>query len=164
MTGMTEEQAQEFINDYFAKFKVLQVWLEQQGNMAIGFGYTVSADGRRRFYVMPPKSDPDYEAQLAQIRRWAGNHPIQASNADMLKIAIRKIYEKIRGGIITGEKLFDARLSLVVHDEIVMICLIKDVAAVKQIMIDSMNEAYEELVQGVWNEVIVMVDEIWEKQ
>lgn len=163
MTGMSEDKAQEFIDDFFKKFAVLKQWLEEQGSQALAFGYTATPNGRRRFYVIPPKSDPDYDGQIAQIRRWAGNHPIQAANADMLKIAIRKIYERIRGGNVTGKKLFDARLSLVVHDEIVMICAEADVPAVSEIMKTAMDEAYEEIIQGIYNEVVVVDDEIWEK-
>lgn len=163
MTGMTDEQAQEFIDAYFQKFSVLKAWLEQQGNLAISFGYTVTPDGRRRFYVMPPDNDPDKDGLLAQIRRWAGNHPLQAANADILKKAIRKIYEKIRGGIPTGPKLYDARLSLVVHDEIVMICRKDQVKEVEQIMIDSMTEAYDSVLPEIYNKIDVVVDEIWEK-
>ena len=112
---------------------------------------------------MPPDGDPDYDAEIAQIRRWAGNHPIQAANADMLKSAIRKIYERIRGGIVTGPKLYDARLSLVVHDEIVMICKEEDVEAVSQIIESSMMEAYAEIIPDIYNEVVVVCDDIWEK-
>jgi DNA polymerase-1 len=161
--GITKDEAQEFIDAFFAKFKVLKKWIEDQGNFALNFGYTVTPDGRRRFYVMPPKSDPDYEQKIAQIRRWAGNHPIQAANADMLKRAIRLIYERVRGGVVTGKRLYDAWLSLVVHDEIVMICAKKDAAAVSKIMHDSMTDAYNAILQGIFNEVIVVEDEIWEK-
>jgi DNA polymerase-1 len=162
-TGMSKEEAQAFIDDFFAKFSGLKAWLEKQGNQALQFGYTATPNGRRRFYVMPPKSDPDYDGQIAQIRRWAGNHPIQAANADMLKLAIRKIYERIRGGNMVGPKLYDARLSLVVHDEVVMICAEADVPAVSEIMHTAMTEAYDEIVQGIWNEITVVEDEIWEK-
>jgi DNA polymerase-1 len=164
MTGMTDVEAQEFIDDFFLKFSVLKAWLESLGNLALTFGYTSTPDGRRRFYVMPPTSDPDYDGLIAQIRRWAGNHPLQAANADMLKKAIRLIYERIRGGIVTGPKLYDARLSLVVHDEIVCICRIEDVDAVSKIIEDSMTDAYNSIIPNVFNVVKVVVDTVWEKQ
>jgi DNA polymerase-1 len=163
MTGMTDVEAQAFIDEYFLKFQVLKAWLEAQGNLALKEGYTATPNGRRRFYTLPPKGDPDYDGQLAQIRRWAGNHPIQAANADMLKLAIRKIYLAIRGGIATGPKLYDARLSLVVHDEIVMICADKDVDAVSKIIDRAMTEAYDEIIPDIWNTIVVVADDIWEK-
>ena len=161
-TGMTEDKAQEFIDAFFAKFKVLKQWLESQGNFALTWGYTTTPDGRRRFYTIPPTSDPDYDAELSQIRRYAGNHPIQASNADMLKKAIRLIYERIRGGLVTGPRLYDARLMLVVHDEIVMMCANKDVEAVSNIMIQSMTDAYSSIIPDIWNEVLVVADDVWD--
>jgi DNA polymerase-1 len=163
MTGMSKDEAQAFIDEFFAKFYVLKAWLEGQGNLALNFGYTATPEGRRRFYVMPAKDDPDYDGIIAQIRRWAGNHPIQAANADMLKLALRMIYERIRGGIVTGPKLYDARISLVVHDEIVMICLEEDAEFVTAIMIEAMQWAYDQIIQGVFNKIDVSNDEIWEK-
>jgi DNA polymerase-1 len=163
MTGMTDEKAQEFIDAFFAKFSVLKAWLEGQGNQALMFGWTATPNGRRRFYTMPPNGDPDYDGEIAQIRRWAGNHPIQAANADMLKMAIRLIYERIRGGNVTGPKLYDARLCLVVHDEVVMICKEEDVPAVSEIMHSAMTDAYLFIIPDVWNEIVVICEDIWEK-
>lgn len=161
--GISKEEAQQFIDDFFAKFVVLKQWLENQGNQALNFGFTSTPNGRRRTYVMPNKDDVDFDGLIAQIRRWAGNHPIQAANADMLKMAIRLIYLAIRGGIASAKKLYDARLSLVVHDEIVMICADEDVIPVAAIMKRAMDEAYEWLCAGIWNDVEVVVDQIWEK-
>jgi len=145
MTGMSLEEAKEFIETFFGTFKVLKIWLDEQGVKAIEEGYsTTPVLGRKRFYVLPSISDPEAEQQLSQIRRWAGNMPIQGSNADILKIAMRLLYLAIRGGSYTAPKQYDARFLLVVHDEIVMLCKDEDIPAVKKIMAEAMNQAYYE--------------------
>ena len=162
-TGLSKEDAQILIDEFFQEFPILKKWLEKQGDRALTFYDTQTPDGRKRFYVRPLASDENYDSMLRQIRRWAGNHPIQASNADMLKDALRKIYARIRGNILNGPKLFDARLLLVVHDEIVMIAKEEDAEAVARIMEDAMTEAYDAIITGIPNKIDVVVDDTWEK-
>jgi DNA polymerase-1 len=163
MTGMKEEEAQQFIDDYFAKFPTLKTWIDAQGDMAIRYGFTQTPWGRKRFYVIPPRTDENFDAELQQIRRWAGNHPIQASNADMLKDALRRIYSRMRGGILNGPKLYDGRLLLVVHDEVVMMAKEEDAEAISKIMYESMSEAYDAIITGIPNKIDVVIDDTWEK-
>lgn len=162
-TGLTEEQAQQLIDDYFAKFPILKKWIDKQGDMAINYGYTQTPWGRKRFYTVPLRTSENYDVELKQIRRWAGNHPIQAANADMLKHALRGIYSRIRGGVTNGKKLYDARIILVVHDEIVMMVKEEDVEAVKAIMQEAMMEAYDKIITGIPNKVDVADGVAWEK-
>lgn len=162
-TGLTDEQAQQLIDDYFAKFPILKKWIDAQGDMAIQFGFTATPDQRKRFYVIPARSSENFDAEIKQIRRWAGNHPIQAANADMLKRALVLIYNRIRGGILNGPKLFDARLLLVVHDEIVMMVKEEDAETVSTIMYQAMTEAYDAIITGIPNKIDVVIDDTWEK-
>jgi DNA polymerase I-like protein with 3'-5' exonuclease and polymerase domains len=101
---------------------------------------------------------------MRQINRWAGNHPIQAASADMLKDALRHIYLRIRGGVLHGPKLYDASIILVVHDEIVMQVADKDVPAVAKIMKECMERAYYAIIgDAIPNEVEVVPGIAWEK-
>ena len=68
------------------------------------------------------------------------------SNADILKIAMVAIYKALRGGSVVGKKIYDAWISLVVHDEIMMICAEKDIEPVKEIMTKCMNDAYYDII------------------
>lgn len=145
MTEMTLEEAQEFIDTFFQTFNVLEGWLKDQGILAIQEGYsTTPVLGRKRFYQVPQPTDPDANKLVAQIKRWAGNMPIQGSNADILKIAMRKFYLALRGGSFTGQPLYDARGLMVVHDEMVNLCREDHVPFVKPLMAQAMNEAYYE--------------------
>ena len=146
MTGMSIDEARAFIEEFFNTFRVLKQWLVQQGLLAEELGYSCSPRGRKRFYTIPNPDDPDAKELLAQIKRWAGNMPIQAGNADILKVAMRSIYLAIRGGSFIGKKLYDARFLLVVHDEIVMVVRKDHAPAVKLIMAKCMNDAYHTVV------------------
>lgn len=89
---------------------------------------------------------------------------VHNSSADMLKEALRRIYSRIRGGILNGPRLYDARIIMVVHDEIVVMCADKDVEAVINIMKECMGEAYALIIGDVIpNEVDVSNELSWEK-
>jgi DNA polymerase-1 len=174
--GITEEEAQQVIDDFFKQFPRLKVWLEEQGSLALRYGYTETPYHRKRFYpriedLQAKKND----VEVRQINRWAGNHPIQAASADMLKDALRKIYGRLRGGDIdaeglkrfddlNGPRLYDARIIMVVHDEIVIECREDHVGPVKLIMEKCMGKAYENIIGDVIpNKVDVAVESSWEK-
>jgi DNA polymerase-1 len=162
--GITEEEAQQVIDDFFKQFPVLKEWLNIQGNRAILEKNTETPYQRKRFYEIPLRSDEHYDVEIRQVRRWAGNHPIQAASADMLKEALRRIYSRIRGGILNGPKLYDARIIMVVHDEIVVMSAEKDAKAVAIIMEKCMGEAYDMIIgDAIPNEVEVCIEDQWEK-
>ena len=123
MTGMTEDKAQEFIDEFFDKFKQLKIWLTNTGDFACKYGYSLSPRGRRRFYDLPSQAAKEKERDktFSQIRRYAGNHPIQSGNVDMLKPAMYQIYNDIRTlGEPATYAALGARILFCVHDEIVM--------------------------------------------
>ena len=108
--GITEEEAQQVIDDFFKQFPRLKEWLAEQGKLALTRGYTETPYGRKRFYDVPTRTELNekaYDAKIKQICRQAGNHPIQGASADMLKDALRLIYRGIRGGDLDGSDRFD---------------------------------------------------------
>lgn len=190
MTGMkTLDEAQEFIDDFFSKFKVLRDWLIKAGEDAIKYGFSASPKGRRRFYPRPSEEakEEDRKKILSQTRRYAGNHPIQAGNVDMLKPAMAAIYRDLRSAGYTEEQ---ARILFCVHDEIVMIALeqlalrmdsnlniltIEEMNAnlkakqvlvpgpIEHIMKTRMQESYEGIIPDIVNRIDVAVGPIWDK-
>lgn len=163
MTGMTIDEAADFIEEYMNRYPKLRQWLIDQGESAITNGFTTSVGGRKRFYNIPSIDHKEYEKIISQIKRWASNHPIQATNADMLKMAMRSIYLEIRGGKWSGKPLLSGRFKLVVHDEIVMEWLEEEVGIGMEIMERCMNAAYYALLTGVINKVDVVPSDSWEK-
>src|SRR5208282_2531313 len=135
----TKENAEDLIENYFSKAKGLKKWLENQGHHAIKYGESHSLGGHYRFYQLPHATDKALSGRLSQIKRWAGNHPIQAACADALKMAVGKIYLDLRAGESAGPLLYDAHFLLFVHDELVLTARDEHVSAVEKIMVDSMQ-------------------------
>jgi DNA polymerase-1 len=142
------DRAKELIENYFSAAPKLLEWLQEQKRLAQTSGYTKSIQGRMRFYELPDKRDPNYEMIMSQIGRYAGNHPIQSSSADMLKDAMKRQYLTHRGwdGAAaepwTGPKVLDSNLLLVCHDEIVTDAAERDVDQQQELLVRAMTGAY----------------------
>lgn len=108
-TGMEEEKAKKFIDDYLGKFAGINNFIELQKVIVREYGYTESIMGRRR-YLPTIYSGDKFERMAAE--REAVNHVIQASNADITKKAMIKI-----GDWLKKEKL-RSLMVLQVHDEL----------------------------------------------
>lgn len=142
----TEEDAEKLTEDYFSKAVGLKAWLEKQGKHAIKYGESISLAGHHRFYQLPKEGNDDYKERISQIKRWSGNHPIQAACADCLKMAVGKIYLDLRGGKSSGPLLIPAHFLLFVHDELVLTAEDNAVEQVEKIIIDAMQWAYNKLI------------------
>lgn len=110
--GTDRAEAQKFYNEYFKKFSGLANYLNNTKAEAQRKGYTETFFGRKRYFEGINSKLPFIKAMA---ERMAINAPIQGTNADIVKIAMKRvddyfILEKI-------EK--DAYLILQVHDELV---------------------------------------------
>lgn len=161
----TEDQAQKLIDSYFAKAKGLEKWLVKQGEHAVKYGESHSLGGHYRFYQIPKDTDEHVDERVSQIKRWSGNHPIQAACADTLKMAVGKIYLDLRGGKSYGPLLYQGHFLLFVHDELVLTAKDEDVDAVKQIMVDNMQWAYDRLIglKNIIHTTDVTIADYWKK-
>lgn len=161
----TEEQAELLIEDYFSKAIGLGKWLDVRAAWAIKYGESKSIGGHYRFYQLPKEGKKDFNERISQIKRWSGNHPIQAGCADMLKMAVGKIYLDLRGGKSSGPLLYDAHFLLFVHDELVLTCKEEQVEEVKAIMIKNMQWAYDKLIglKNIIHKTDVAVADYWKK-
>ncbi len=110
--GTARKEAQEFYNNYFDTFKTLAEYLDQVKADTERKGYTETLFGRRRYFAGIKSSLPFIKAAA---ERMAINAPIQGTEADLVKIAMKKIDD-----YLIEKKLEDeAHLVLQVHDEIV---------------------------------------------
>ncbi len=108
----TREEAQLFYDTYFATFPKLSEYMEGTVREAVSRGYTETYYGRRRLF-------PDLKSKLPYVRamaeRQAANAPIQGTEADIVKIAMKKVDEYLQ-----KEKLQDKVFLLMqVHDSLV---------------------------------------------
>lgn len=108
----TREEAQEFYNEYFATFTGLAEYLDKVKAETARKGYTETMFGRRRYFSGFQSPLPYVRAQA---ERMAINAPIQGTQADLIKIAMRRIHDLVEK---KGWRE-DARLLLQVHDELV---------------------------------------------
>jgi DNA polymerase I len=130
--GIPPDEAQAFIDAYFAGFPRVREFLERQVGMATAEGFTATILGRRRY--LPELQHPN--PRIRDLgRRMALNAPIQGSAADILKLAM------IRVGTAVEE--LPAELLLTVHDELVLEVDASEVERVAEVVRSEMEQAYE---------------------
>ncbi len=107
--GIDSKTAQEYIDRYFARYPGVKAWLEGTVEEGKAKGYVRTMFGRRRYV-------PDLRSQNRVLsgaaERVAVNAPIQGTAADLMKLAMIRVSERIRGS--------GALLILQVHDELVL--------------------------------------------
>lgn len=99
------EEAQEFIQKYFDVFKGVAIYMEHTKKKAYDVGYVETMFGRKRFL-------PDLQSPNPMLRsmaeRAAINMPVQGTLADIIKMAMVKVYEELP----------EIKLLLQIHDEL----------------------------------------------
>ena len=88
----TRAEAQEFLQAYFNTFTRLAEYLEEVREHARSKGYTTTLFNRRRHFPAITSSVPHLRAQA---ERMAINAPIQGTAADVMRIAMNKVYARI---------------------------------------------------------------------
>lgn len=110
--GTPRAEAQEFYNNYFKKFSGLAAFIDKIKVETAQRGYTETFFGRRRYFSGINSHIP-YVKAMAE--RMAVNAPFQGTNADIVKIAMKKIDTYISDNKLDN----DVFLILQVHDELV---------------------------------------------
>ncbi|MEG0549824.1 MAG: DNA polymerase I [Vagococcus sp.] len=130
--GISRKDAQTFIDTYFDKYPGVKEYMEEVVREAKDKGYVETLYHRRRYL-------PDINARNFNIRsfaeRTAINTPIQGSAADILKIAMIQISEKLK-----TEKM-EATMLLQVHDELVFEAPKSEIPKLQKIVEETMETA-----------------------
>jgi DNA polymerase I len=145
---LTEElvaEATGLIAQYFTKATGLKRWLDNQKRSGVLLQESRSACGRVRWYTLPDQAEETYDEVCAQIGRYSGNQPIQATNADMIKKAMRHFYLAVRGGNLSNPPKHDAKLILVIHDEIAAMCKKEQAEEIGLLLKEAMDWAYDQV-------------------
>ena len=128
------EEAQEYIDAYLARFPHVQDFIKRTIEQSERDGFATSLMGRRR-------PVPELRASFRQTRslgeRLAVNFVMQGSNADIIKVAMVRIHDRLR------EEGRGARLVLQVHDELLLEVPDAELSAVKELVREEMCAAYE---------------------
>ena len=107
--GMAREEAARFIDEYFKRYALVRRYVMETKSFALEQGYVETLLGRRRYI-------PDMASSNGAVRnaaeRMAINMPVQGTAADIMKIAMVRVHDRLRDAVW-------ARAVLQVHDELV---------------------------------------------
>lgn len=131
-TGMTYEQANNFIKRYFEIRPKLLSYIDSVKTQAREKGYVENIFGRRR--PTPDVHSSNFAVREAAYRA-AVNMPFQGSAADIMKLAMVKIDEKIEGS--------DCRLLLQIHDSIIVECPAAQADKYEKLLKDTMENVHK---------------------
>lgn len=109
--GTTVGDAKQYIDDYLAHFSGVKQYMADITSSAETDGYAVTMFGRRRFIAEILSANKTVKALG---RRIAMNTPIQGTAADIIKIAMIRVYKRLK------KELPSAKLILQVHDELIV--------------------------------------------
>ncbi len=127
-------EAQALIDAYLARFPFVQDFIARTVEQAARDGYATTILGRRRAIPELKASNP-MTRQFGE--RVAVNFPMQGSNADIIKVAMIRIHDRLR------DEGRAARLVLQVHDELLLEVPDNEVKAIRDLVRDEMCNAYD---------------------
>lgn len=132
--GIDNGEARQLIDDYFRTFPKVQAYMEAAKEQAREKGYAETMFGRRRYL-------PDITSRNGTVRGFAErnaiNAPIQGSEADIIKIAMIRIWRRFK------DENIRSKMILQVHDELNFSVYPEEVEKVGQIVIEEMQKACE---------------------
>jgi DNA polymerase I-like protein with 3'-5' exonuclease and polymerase domains len=173
--NISQDEAKEYIDAYFLANPSVAAWLDSTAKRALETAYSITLFGRKRFFKIPrrPQWQPpkdmepeeyrlvhkeqmrDYNRRLRMIGRQACNHPIQGTSADITKMAVVLVSERLAELGIPGG------VRLVVHDEIVVLVPAEYAEQVKALLQECMVTAARRLLKRVPVPVTATADTYW---
>lgn len=131
---ITRKEAEEYIKEYFKKHKKVKEYMDLQIAKAKETGYSETILGRKRA-IHEITASAYMVRQLGE--RLAMNSPIQGSAADIIKLAMLKVYDELK------EKHPAAKLILQVHDELIIEAPNGEVDEIKELLTRNMENAMQ---------------------
>lgn len=127
-------EAKELIEGYFESYPDVERYMETSKEMARKNGYVETLLGRKRFL-------PDINSRNSIVRGYAErnaiNAPIQGSAADIIKVAMIRIFSRFE------EEKLKSKMILQVHDELNFNVPMDELTVAKKIVVEEMEHAYE---------------------
>ena len=111
--GVSVKEADAFIKNYFANFPGVKKYLDETVEQGRENGYVTTLYGRRR--TLPELASSNFNVRSLG-ERMAMNTPIQGTAADIIKLAMVRVYRRLKAEGLR------ARLILQVHDELIVEC------------------------------------------
>ena len=131
---ITRKDADDYIKAYFAKHAAVKEFMDEQVAFCKDHGYVSTLLGRKRF-IKEINASAYMVKQVGE--RLAMNTPIQGSAADIIKLAMIKVFRALR------EQGLKSRLILQVHDELIINTYPDEQEIVEKLLTENMESAYE---------------------
>lgn len=130
--SISKKEAAQYIEQYFETYPKVKEFIDKLVADAKNKGYTETMFGRRR--PIPELSSSNF-MQRSFGERVAMNAPIQGTAADIIKIAMIKVWKALK------EEGLKSRLILQVHDELLIETALEEEARVREILTENMKSA-----------------------
>jgi len=130
--NIPRKEAEKYIHDYFDKYTKVREYMDRAVAEAKEKGYVTTVMNRRR-YIPEIKGASFVVRQLGE--RLAMNSPLQGSAADIIKLAMLRVYRKL-----IGDRM-KSRLILQVHDELIIEAHQEELEQIKFLIEDAMVHA-----------------------
>ncbi|MCU0645100.1 MAG: DNA polymerase I, partial [bacterium] len=129
-----QEEAEMFIINYFASYPKIQEFMTQAQEFARKNGYVTTLLNRRRYL-------PDIHSDNRRVREFAErnaiNTPIQGTAADLIKVAMIKIFNRLK------EEKLSSKMIMQVHDELVFETPKHEIEVMQEVVRSEMENAIE---------------------
>ncbi len=132
--GVSVAEAKKYIQNYLDNYPKVSEFMDKTVEDGIRDGYVTTIFGRRRYI---PELAASNRVVQSFGKRAAMNAPIQGAAADIIKIAMVKVYRRLK------EEKLDARLILQVHDELIIESSLADKDRAKVLLREEMEKAVD---------------------
>ncbi|MCR5121497.1 MAG: DNA polymerase I [Ruminococcus sp.] len=130
--GVSVAEAKKYIKNYLDNFSKVSEFMDKTVEDAKKDGYVTTIFGRRRYI---PELSSSNKVVQAFGKRAAMNAPIQGAAADIIKLAMVKVYRRLK------EEMPEARLILQVHDELILEVPEAQAGAAEELLKEEMERA-----------------------
>ncbi len=124
-------EAEEFLNSYFAKFPEIKAYMNQTIKFCRKSGYVNNIFGRRSHFINI--NDKNFNVRNFQERA-AINAPIQGSASEIMRLAMIRLYNSL-----SEKKNSNTKMLLQIHDELIFETPKEDVKRISKIIVDEMS-------------------------
>ena len=129
--NVSNYEAEEFLNSYFAKFPEIKTYMDQTIKFCRKSGFVNNIFGRRSHFTSI--NDKNFNIRNFQERA-AINAPIQGSASEIMRLAMIRLYKRL-----SEKKNEKTKMLLQIHDELIFETPKEDVKRIGKIIIDEMS-------------------------
>ncbi|MDC0945501.1 DNA polymerase I [Candidatus Pelagibacter sp.] len=129
--NVTNYEAEEFLNSYFAKFPEIKIYMDKTIKFCRKSGYVNNIFGRRSHFINI--NDKNYNVRNFQERA-AINAPIQGSASEIMRLAMIRLDKRLN-----SNKTQNTKMLLQIHDELIFETPKEDASKISEIIIEEMS-------------------------